>query len=69
VRIHAHAFGRVPCSRRLDRIIGHRRRRRDIGNDSTIRAPEPKLAGRSSIDLITLFVNRALVATTEQNEV
>jgi hypothetical protein len=69
VRIHAHAFGRVPCSRRLDRIIGHRRRRRDTGNESTIRAPEPKLAVRPSIDLITLFVNRAMVAATEQDEV
>jgi hypothetical protein len=34
-----------------------------------MRAPKPKFAVGSSIDLITLFVNRAMVAATEQDEV
>jgi len=68
-RVHPHAFGSVLRSRRLGRVVWHRRRWRDVGNDSTIRAPKSKLAVGLSIDLISLFVHSAMMAAAQQHEV
>ena len=53
----------------LDRIGGHRGRRRDLGQGPAVRPPEPKRAVGLSIDLIALLVDRAVVPATEQREV
>jgi len=50
-------------------IARYRGRRRDLGQDLTVRATEAKLAIRLSIELIAFFVNGAVMPATEQREV
>jgi hypothetical protein len=54
---------------RLDRIGGHRRRQRDVGQEPAIRPAEAERAVGLSIDLITLLVDGAVVPATEQREI
>ena len=65
VRVQSQSLGDVPRSHHLRRIIRHLTSRRDGRNDPTVRPPEPKLTIRLSFDLISLFVNRTMVAATE----
>jgi hypothetical protein len=65
VRVQSQSLGDVPCSQHLGRVVWHLGRRRDDENDPTVRTPEPKLAIRLSVDLISLFVNGAMVPATE----
>ena len=65
----AQAFGGVPFVKTLDGIGGRRRRRRDVGQDATVRAPEPERAVGKPLDLITLLVDRAVVPATEEGEI
>ena len=55
----------VPRSERLDGIGGYLGKLRDLGQKLTVRAPEPELAVGSSIHLVALFVDRAVVPATE----
>ncbi len=50
-------------------IARYFRRTRDLGQKSAIRATEPKLAVRLSLELVALLVNGAVVAPTEQGEI
>ena len=59
----------MSCAEALPGIVGHRRGRRDLGQESAIRAMEPKLAVRLSVDLIALLVDGAMVPATEQSEI
>ena len=52
-----------------DRIGGHRRRRRDLGQEPAVGPPEPERAIRLAIDPITLLVDRPMVPATQQREV
>jgi len=54
---------------RLDRIGGHRGRRRNVGDEQAIRAPELQRAVGLSLDLIALLVHRAVMPATEQREI
>jgi hypothetical protein len=68
-RVEAEAEGDVYVAHDLDRICGHCGRRRDLGQRPAIRPPELERAIRLSIDLIALFVDRAVVPATEQREI
>ena len=59
----------VPRPKSLDGIGGDRSRRRHLGQELPVRAPELELAVGSSIHLVALLVNGAVVSTTEQREV
>jgi len=59
----------VPRSENLHGIVGHRRRRRDLGQESAVRATESKLAVRLSIEQVALFMDRAVMPATEQGEI
>ena len=52
----------VQCSERLDGIVGHRWRRRDIGQRPSVRLPETQLAVELSFDLIALLVDGAVMS-------
>src|SRR5206468_2143385 len=47
----------------------HLRRMRDLGQNLTVRAAEPKLAVGLSIELIALLVDGAMMPATEHGEV
>ena len=68
-RVEAEPLRVVLRPERLDRIGGHRGRRRDLGQRPAVRPPEPERAVGLSIDLIALLVDRAVVPATEQSEV
>jgi hypothetical protein len=55
----------VSCSEDRGGIAGHFRRRRHFGENSAVRATELKLAVGLSIDLVALFVDRAVVPAAE----
>jgi hypothetical protein len=59
----------VPSSEHPDGIVGNRRRRRDIGQKSSVRSPESQLAVGLSFHLIPLLVDGAVMAPTEHREV
>ncbi len=59
----------VPGSESLDRISGHCRRRRDIGQEPAVRPPEPERAVGVSIHLVAFLVDRTVVPATEKREV
>jgi hypothetical protein len=59
----------VPGSKNCNGIARHARRRRHFGENSAIRATEPKLAVRLAIDLIAFLVDGAVVPATEQGEI
>jgi hypothetical protein len=68
-RVQAEPGGFVPRSEHVDRIFGDCGRRRDVGQRSSIRSPEPQLAVGLSFDLISLLVDRAVVAPAEHREI
>jgi hypothetical protein len=68
-RVEVESLCVVLRAERLDRIGGHRGRRRNVGDEPAIRAPELQCAVGLSIDLIALLVHRAVVPVTEQGEV
>jgi len=59
----------VPRSQSVDGIGGHRSRRRDFRHEPAVRPPEGKHSVGLPVHLEALFVDRAVVATTEQREV
>jgi len=59
----------LPRAQDLDGIGLHRSRRRDHGHDAAIRPPEAQLAVGLSLDLIALFVDRAVVTAAEHGEI
>jgi hypothetical protein len=68
-RVDAESLCLVPFSEDLDRIGGHRGRRRDLGQGRAVGPSELERAGGLSIDLVTLLVHRAMVPATQQGEV
>jgi hypothetical protein len=59
----------VPRSQDFHGIAGHCRRRRDLGHKPAVRAAEPKLSVRLSVELVALLVNGAVMPATEQGEI
>ena len=59
----------VPRPQRLDRIEGHRHRRRYLGNQPPVRPPELQRPVRTARYLEALLVDRAVMPATEQREV
>src|SRR5205823_7946662 len=59
----------VPRRKGLDGIGGYRSGGRHLGQELTVRAPEPELSVGLSIHLVALLVDRAVVPATEQREV
>src|SRR5712692_11554089 len=59
----------VPRSEDLHGIVAHLRRTRHLGQKLAVRAAEPKLAVRVSIELIALLVDGAVMPATEQSEI
>jgi len=53
----------------LDGIAEHLQRRRHLRQRPPVRAAEPELAVRLSIELVALLVNGAVVPATEQGEI
>ena len=63
--VEAQPLRLVPRPEGLDRISGHRRGRRDIGQEPAVRPLERERAVGLSIDLVALLVDRAVVPATE----
>ena len=59
-RVHAEPLRVVLRPERLDRIRGHCRRGRDVGEQLAVRSPELQRAVGLSIDLIALLVHGAV---------
>jgi len=59
----------VPRSDDFHGIVGHLVRKRNLGENPPVRTPEVELAVRLSLHLVALFVDRAVVAATEQREI
>ena len=59
----------VPRPEGLDGIGGYRSGRRHLGQELTVRAPEPEFAVGLSIHLVALFVDRAVVPATDERKV
>jgi len=68
-RVESETLGVVQRPEGLDRVSGHRDRRRDVGQGAAVGPPEPERAIGLSIEVIALFVDRAVVPATEQGEV
>jgi hypothetical protein len=68
-RVEAQALRLVLRPQLLDWIGGHRGRGRDVGHKPAVGPPELQRAVGLSIDLIALFVHRAVMSATEQGEV
>jgi hypothetical protein len=68
-RMESESLGLVSRAQRLDRIAGHRDRRRDFGQGAAVGPPEVKCAVGLSIELKALLVDRAVVAATQQGEI
>jgi hypothetical protein len=58
-----------PRSQDFRGIAAHGSRRRDLRQKPAIRPSESKIAVRLSIELVTLFVDSAVVSPTEQGEI
>ena len=56
-RVQVEPRALVACSERLHWIVGDRERRRNIGQRSSVRSPEPQLAVGLSVHLIALLVD------------
>jgi hypothetical protein len=69
VRVQDEALRIVSRSQNLDRIAAQLRRTRNVGQRPAVRAPEPKLAVRLSVEVVALLVDSAVVAATEQREI
>ena len=59
----------VPRSKDLHGIAAHPRSRRDLGQTPAVRATEPKLAVRLSVELVALLVNGAVMPATQHSEI
>jgi len=59
----------VPPSERRNRIGGHGSRRWHLGQRPAIWPSELERTVRQSLDLVTLLVNRAVMAAAEYDEV
>ena len=59
----------VARTQRVHRIARYLGRRRDLGQDLTVRAAELKLAIRLSSELIAFFVNGSVMPAAEQGEI
>jgi hypothetical protein len=68
-RVQAKSLRVVPRSEDLHGIVGHLRRRRNLGQKPAVRAAEAKLAVGLSIEPIALLVDRTVMSATEQGEV
>src|SRR6266513_1647446 len=68
-RVDAEPLRLVPRSDGFHGIVGHLARNRDLGENPPVRAAEPKLAVRLSIEPVALLMDRAVVPTTEQRQV
>ena len=64
-RVEVQSCFLVLSSERPDGIVGDCWRRRDIGQGSSVRSPEPQLAVGLSFHLISLLVDGAMMAPTE----
>ena len=72
-----HRRPRVECQARVSvvspqhahRVGGYRGSARHLGQDLPVRLPELKLPVGESIDLIALFVDRAVVPATQEREI
>jgi hypothetical protein len=67
--VEAEPLRLVPRPKGLDGIGGDRSRRRHLGQELPVRAPELELAVGSSIHLVALLVNGAVVPAAEEGEV
>jgi hypothetical protein len=68
-RVEAEPLRVVVGAEGLDRIGGHRGRRRDLGQGPAVRPPEPEGPVGLSRHGVALLVDRAVVPATEQHEV
>ena len=68
-RVQVEPRALVACSERPDGIVGDRQRGRDVGQRSSVRSPEPQLAVGLPFHLISLLVDSAVMAPTEEREV
>jgi hypothetical protein len=59
----------VPRSDGFHGIVGHLVRKWDFGENPPVRAAEPKLAVRLSIERVALLMDGAVMPATEQREV
>jgi len=59
----------MPRSQDSDGIGGDRSGRRHLGQEPPVRAAEPKLAVRLSIERVALLVHGAVVPATKQGEI
>ena len=59
----------VPCPERFHGIGGNRWRQWDLRYDPPVRPPERELTVRSSLDLVTLFVDGTVMTAAQQREV
>ena len=59
----------IPSSERLDWIVGHRWRRRNVRKRSSVGSPESQLAVGLSFHLVSLLVDRPMMAPAEHREV
>src|ERR1700741_1942123 len=59
----------VPRAQHSQRIPGNVDRRRDLGKDAAVRATKLELAVGPPRDLITLFLDGAMVSPTEHREI
>jgi hypothetical protein len=59
----------VLCPKSFHGIPAHLRDRRDVGQKTAVGTAEAKLTVSQSIDLVTLFVNSAVVTATEHGEI
>src|SRR5512145_1694470 len=68
-RVKGKPLGGVPRSESFNGIVGHFGRLRDLRQGVAVRVTEAKLTIELSIDLVTLLVDGAVVATTEHGEI
>src|SRR2546428_7907639 len=65
-RVQDNPLSIVLCLEDLDGIAEHLQRRRHLGQRPPVRAAEPKLAVRLSIELVALLVDGPVMPATEQ---
>jgi len=68
-RVQSKSLCVVPCPEGLNRINGHRDRRRDVGQEAAVRPPEPERAVGLEFDVIAPLVDRAVVPATQQGQI
>jgi hypothetical protein len=69
VRVEGEPFRLVVRADARHGIARELRRRRHVGQHTAVRLPELQLAVRPSLDLIALFVNRAVMPATQQRQI